>query len=188
MRLGYLLVFLMVVLNDGFAQWCCIDSSLIIKDKSTATLKLLITSALNNDLASQSQGVCGVRIKFDHKFIGDLTIDLISPAGQKVRLIGPLGNSGISSFSKWSVTFVPCGLQAIPDPGFKKRWDNQQSWGILGKFYSGTYYPQMGCLEDFNTGPVNGIWTLQIAVSYTHLRAHETVLDLVCRLLLEKKK
>ena len=25
-------------------------------------------------------------------------------------------------------------------------------------------------------------------VSYTHLRAHETVIDLVCRLLLEKKK
>src|SRR5665811_446601 len=31
---------------------------------------------------------------------------------------------------------------------------------------------------DQNIGPV----------SYTHLRAHETVLDLVCRLLLEKKK
>src|SRR5665811_1868858 len=28
-----------------------------------------------------------------------------------------------------------------------------------------------------------GVWP----VSYTHLRAHETVLDLVCRLLLEKK-
>ena len=28
----------------------------------------------------------------------------------------------------------------------------------------------------------------RVAVSYTHLRAHETVLDLVCRLLLEKKK
>ena len=28
----------------------------------------------------------------------------------------------------------------------------------------------------------------QLAVSYTHLRAHETVLDLVCRLLLAKKK
>ena len=26
------------------------------------------------------------------------------------------------------------------------------------------------------------------AVSYTHLRAHETVLELVCRLLLEKNK
>src|SRR5665811_6449 len=34
-------------------------------------------------------------------------------------------------------------------------------------------------------------WRLQQRphpVSYTHLRAHETVLDLVCRLLLEKKK
>ena len=28
----------------------------------------------------------------------------------------------------------------------------------------------------------------KVSVSYTHLRAHETVLDLVCRLLLEKKK
>src|SRR5664280_416803 len=28
----------------------------------------------------------------------------------------------------------------------------------------------------------------RVSVSYTHLRAHETVLDLVCRLLLEKKK
>eukprot|EP00656_Telonema_subtile_P015667 TRINITY_DN18240_c0_g1_i5.p1 TRINITY_DN18240_c0_g1~~TRINITY_DN18240_c0_g1_i5.p1 ORF type:complete len:150 (-),score=23.77 TRINITY_DN18240_c0_g1_i5:19-468(-) len=32
----------------------------------------------------------------------------------------------------------------------------------------------------------DGVWIE--AVSYTHLRAHETVLDLVCRLLLEKKK
>ena len=32
------------------------------------------------------------------------------------------------------------------------------------------------------------ITKLSDAVSYTHLRAHETVLDLVCRLLLEKKK
>ena len=37
------------------------------------------------------------------------------------------------------------------------------------------------------------LWVASLAhcmkpVSYTHLRAHETVLDLVCRLLLEKKK
>ena len=32
----------------------------------------------------------------------------------------------------------------------------------------------------------NSLWAKP--VSYTHLRAHETVLDLVCRLLLEKKK
>ena len=34
--------------------------------------------------------------------------------------------------------------------------------------------------------PRAAAWSLP--VSYTHLRAHETVLDLVCRLLLEKKK
>ena len=33
-----------------------------------------------------------------------------------------------------------------------------------------------------------GVMTNYASVSYTHLRAHETVLDLVCRLLLEKKK
>ena len=32
------------------------------------------------------------------------------------------------------------------------------------------------------------IFIITIPVSYTHLRAHETVLDLVCRLLLEKKQ
>ena len=33
-----------------------------------------------------------------------------------------------------------------------------------------------------------GMLPFFMAVSYTHLRAHETVLDLVCRLLLGKKK
>ena len=37
--------------------------------------------------------------------------------------------------------------------------------------------------------PKHGVSVLPLEpVSYTHLRAHETVLDLVCRLLLEKKK
>src|SRR5450756_2722830 len=39
-------------------------------------------------------------------------------------------------------------------------------------------YSMMGALEAVN----------RVAVSYTHLRAHETRHDLVCRLLLEKKK
>ena len=40
---------------------------------------------------------------------------------------------------------------------------------------------------DINAGSVVNIATAT-AVSYTHLRTHETVLDIVCRLLLEKKK
>lgn len=149
-------------LTELNGQWCCVDSTVLIKDKSIASLKLLISSALNNNLANPGQGVCGVRIQFEHEFIGDLTMDLISPSGQRLRLVGPIGNSGISDFSHWSVTFIPCADKSIPDKGFKMKWDNQQAWGIFGKFYNGTYYPEGGCLESFNSGSVNGIWTLEV--------------------------
>ena len=46
-------------------------------------------------------------------------------------------------------------------------------------------------IREFKPGlivPLDKHRVMQIPVSYTHLRAHETVLDLVCRLLLEKKK
>ncbi len=126
-------------------------------------LRFLISGASINDLSSPNQGLCGVRIKFEHKFIGDVTMELISPSGQRVRLLGPLGNSGRTDFTKWFISFVPCSATAVPDLGFKRKWDNLQSWGILGKFYNGTYYANMGCLEDFNMGPVNGTWTLSVS-------------------------
>ena len=46
-------------------------------------------------------------------------------------------------------------------------------------------------LDDYEKGtftPNLIVTGTNTSVSYTHLRAHETVLDLVCRLLLEKKK
>ena len=43
--------------------------------------------------------------------------------------------------------------------------------------------------EQRGVGPrFDGQPVVRLAVSYTHLRAHETVLDLVCRLLLETNK
>ena len=50
--------------------------------------------------------------------------------------------------------------------------------------YNGQMPPTAGA-AGAHTGPVLEI--VASPVSYTHLRAHETVLDLVCRLLLEKK-
>ena len=44
-----------------------------------------------------------------------------------------------------------------------------------------------GNFEYFPVAVVQNKTKGTFAVSYTHLRAHETVLDLVCRLLLEKK-
>jgi len=63
-------------------------------------------------------------------------------------------------------------------------WTRNDSWSELnGKNgecnLNGIYQPRGKEHVDNHT---------TIAVSYTHLRAHETVLDLVCRLLLEKKK
>ena len=48
---------------------------------------------------------------------------------------------------------------------------------------------EAGLAEKHREADLETIRTISsMAVSYTHLRAHETVLDLVCRLLLEKKK
>ena len=46
----------------------------------------------------------------------------------------------------------------------------------------------MGGVLVGSTMPSFWLGLILMPVSYTHLRAHETVLDLVCRLLLEKKK
>ena len=53
--------------------------------------------------------------------------------------------------------------------------------------YAATTVTVMGDRKGFvwNEPPSNN--RIDEPVSYTHLRAHETVLDLVCRLLLEKK-
>ena len=44
------------------------------------------------------------------------------------------------------------------------------------------------CIKSANEDDIIKLFQTYEAVSYTHLRAHETEADLVCRLLLEKKK
>src|SRR5664280_3151041 len=60
--------------------------------------------------------------------------------------------------------------------------------GITTSSREGDRFVQGVLRGKFSSASPPGIATLPRAVSYTHLRAHETVLDLVCRLLLEKKK
>ena len=62
----------------------------------------------------------------------------------------------------------------------------QQPRRLLGRQALDRFRQAVG----FNQRPPAGAVHIEVPqpVSYTHLRAHETVLDLVCRLLLEKKK
>ncbi|MCC6462873.1 MAG: proprotein convertase P-domain-containing protein [Saprospiraceae bacterium] len=130
-------------------------------DNFQGNFLIQVQNAANPTLGQNGQGVCGVILNFDHEYIGDLFITLTSPAGQTVTLIGPVGLFGETDGTFWNITFVPCGDTPDPDPGFTATWSNNQNWGLLGN-YSGSYYPMSGCLEGFNTGPVNGQWTLSV--------------------------
>src|SRR5665811_372518 len=75
------------------------------------------------------------------------------------------------------------------NPVNKRCWGCHQSdgtqpvTGSMGDRYKNAY--QCADCHDTSTEPYPGVGNAP--VSYTHLRTHETVLDLVCRLLLEKK-
>ena len=65
-----------------------------------------------------------------------------------------------------------------------ERGQSHRNWiEVSGERLIQVVLPLFGS-DDSLAGYVEGV----SPVSYTHLRAHETVLDLVCRLLLEKKK
>lgn len=70
-----------------------------IVDQATVTIPFDIIGAVNNDLSSPSQCVAEVSIDFEHSVIGDLLINLISPAGQVVNLIGPVGPPDLLNLS-----------------------------------------------------------------------------------------
>ena len=145
-----------------FAQGCsCTNCPQFMPDNFVGDFLISVDGATNPTLGQNGQGVCGVTMSLDHEYIGDLTITLTSPAGQSVTLIGPEGFFGSTIGSNWNIAFVPCGDAANPDPGFAAQWSNNQNWG-QNNSYGGSYFPNAGCLEDFNTGPVDGTWTLTV--------------------------
>ena len=143
---------------------CDVTLGTFILDNTTGTIEIVIDGAINDDLSNLDQAVCGVELFFEHESIRDISISLESPSGQSVVLIGPAtGAGGSTQFTYWGVEFVPCDSLAMPDlPILDDQFTTDDNWGIFGN-YSGQYYPQQGCLEDFNTGSVNGIWTLSFS-------------------------
>ena len=155
-RIGTLLCFCLCI-SSLYGQ-CTLASSTPIPDDDVIAIQFAVSGLVDNNLSSPTQGICGVEVEFNHEYLGDLTITLISPSGTEVQLIGdPTTAISATNLSVWNIDFVPCGSAADPDPGFTPMWSNLQAWQAITP-YNGTYYPQSGCLEDFNTGPANGIW------------------------------
>jgi len=141
---------------------CGFTGSELIPDATTTQLSVEVTGALNNDLATAGQGVCRVNIGFQHPHIGDLSVRLHSPAGQVIILIGNIGNSANTAGSTWNVHFIPQGGTPAPDIGILPVWANTSNWQA-NNTYTGTYFPVSGnSLGQFNSGPVNGRWTIEL--------------------------
>lgn len=164
---------LLLAAQSTWAQNCgCADNSncpLQFPSNTTTQVCYEFTDAFNNNLASPTQGVCGVYVKFRHGRIGDLELTLTSPSGQQVQLTGTNGNcSTFTPLATWDILFVPCATTCHPDTvnacDYPCVFDGCPSpcpWG--SGTYDGTYHPFSGCLEDFTTGPINGQWCLEIA-------------------------
>lgn len=150
--------------KKSHAQCSCVECPLPIPDNNSRNYILRVDTVQNDDLSSPMQGVCQINLSFQHSFVGDLNVVLSSPSGQTVTLIGPAPTtlSGQTDFSTWDVRFVSCDQNAFPDLGFSAVWSNNAAWGFFQTF-SGSYYPHSGCLEDFDSGSVSGLWTLSIS-------------------------
>lgn len=166
MRLYLLCCIPLILFSIGsWAQPCGLEDTLLILPNNMHTFEYEVYNIYNDDLSNADQGICGIELFFTHNYVEDLELSVSSPSGQTVQLIGPNTDDPVAftNFARWNITFVPCGTAAQPDPGYLPQWNNDQpnNFVILGS-YSGTYYPYLGCLEDFNTGTVNGTWTINV--------------------------
>ncbi len=149
----------------AIGQNCGITDTIFIRPNRTITYKFTVTDVVNDNLANPAQGICGIEIEFLHQFSEDMELWVTSPAGQQIQLIGPNTPDPLAfTFgARWDITFVRCAATARPDSGYVAKWDNNQPRNFVsGGRYTGSYYPYRGCLEDFNTGPINGEWTITV--------------------------
>jgi len=157
------LIFNHVLLN---AQ-CQLQDSVMIPDADSAQYIIDVSGIFPNDLSDPNISLCGVHVSFTHDNVSDWELFLSSPDGQLIQLLGPSGSFGRTDSTVWDIEFIPCSDAAMPDLGFLPRYAHDQPWGENGMF-TGSYHPNDGCLEDFNTGPVNGYWTLFV-LSLIHI-------------------
>ena len=117
---------------------------------------------------TQGKGCAVYPFFFESDQIGTLDLTLTSPNGTTVELTGTTGNcTNWTPLSTWDILFVPCAEDCYPDTingcDLPCTFDNCPTFCPWpNAMMTGTYLPYSGCLEDFNSGVVNGQWCMQI--------------------------
>ncbi|MEL6390660.1 MAG: hypothetical protein AAFQ02_10880, partial [Bacteroidota bacterium] len=145
---------------------------IIIRSEDTVRVRLQISGTTPDTLGRTFQGICNVRLAFNHTNVSDLLITLVSPAGGQVALVGPAVGNGVTSSLlpvEHDITFQPAANPVTPDPGFDAIWSNINSgWGLAPP-YMGSYYPNGGDLTSSYEGTsANGIWELIIVDGFVN--------------------
>lgn len=157
------LLFLCIVFSiqiDG--QSCVIEDDIAIIDRDTTAIQFFIESANKNQLNNASQFLKEVALKFEHLKLTDIKIDIVSPSGQRVTLVGPIDKNGINTRGfEWDVIFKTLSENVSPDDDFADRWNSNNIW-TDGNTYNGSYHPYQGDLKDINVGSLVGEWRLEI--------------------------
>lgn len=184
--LGLLWIF---IVHTCLAQNCALDDlydePIIIRDESTVSLRIKIENARFNDMAEGFQGLCGVRLSFNHGNLSDLMMTVTTPGGNSVTLIGPADKNGTNPVVlldvEHDILFIPTNEIADPHPDLPAQWTNNNiNWG-QNPPYTGRYFPFNGDFsQDLKVGSVNGIWELTISDAFINdqglLRAFELVI------------
>ena len=144
----------------------CVNNT-VIPGGEFLTICYEVTDLINSDLGV-NQNICGIRVDFWHSLIWGLEINLTSPQGQSIELVGPalaleeILQYGTTPLSFWYVDFLPSTSNVSPDQGFNDQWSNSQEWKA-STLYTGSYWPSDVNLnlEDLS-GSANGQWCLEI--------------------------
>lgn len=160
-----ILWFILLPMGLLTAQNCGLEDTLLINTNSNQVFTFNMFDAVNDNLGDPDQGICGVELEFVHQFSENLELWLVSPDNDTVKLIGDntADQLAFTFFANWNITFVPCADVAMPDSSYVAQWNNDQPNNFVsGGMYNGSYYPFNGCLEDFDSGQVNGPWTILV--------------------------
>lgn len=156
-------MFLLLFISSKItAQNCQVNGPIPINSQGITEITFEVSGLLDDDL-SGTQSLCLVELGFSHNSVSTMEMNITSPAGQSIQLIGaananPLGST---QFISWDVTFASSNYPAAPDDGFGEAWDNANDWQAF-ETYDGRYRPFQGNLEDMNMGSANGIWTIEM--------------------------